>query len=287
SLRRWSGSVMRRIDEGCTMAITSHPPGPGWTADHGQCGSCLASGDDEILAEIGSDGFAWAISGFSRSTWIAKPLPRLSNIEGHIRRGTSELIREVVVRARVPPDLRDLDLVEFVVIAPVGVLGDVDGALVLGYQMTDTSQRETRHHLFHVHNLEPSVRIGVGPVNHEEIREAREQGAEIRTGAILTPEFRDSLPATTTYFHREEKIVGFEAGGEDNDVNVVGGAIGRLYPVRGYPENAVRDKRNIFFQQCVIHAPVRIHQDGTCRHRRRIGKHPFQQVGTGGEFPHR
>ena len=94
---------------------------------------------DEVLAEVRADGGA-ARGGLIRNVLgggavvvlgPAEPGPHLSHVERGVAGRAAVLVLVVVVGARVLIDLQGLLPVEFVVVPPVPVEGDIDGLLDL------------------------------------------------------------------------------------------------------------------------------------------------------------
>ena len=72
----------------------------------------------------------------------AKPVPHQSHVKRGVAGGAPVLVLVVVVDTRVGIDLQRLLPVQFVVVAPVPVDGDIDGLLAFENEVFDALERE-------------------------------------------------------------------------------------------------------------------------------------------------
>ena len=122
--------------------------------------------------------------------------------------------------------------------------------------------------------------VGVRAVGEEEVGEPRHADPEVG-GGLTIPRCIEGQATASDDRHGEEEVLGVEAGGPDDDVHVVVGAVVGHHAARCDRGDAVVDEVDVVAQQCCRDGPV-IRNDPSSE-RRVVRRHGLEEIGSAGE----
>src|SRR3954451_2521250 len=174
--------------------------------------------------------------------------PHRLDRRGRPQRHVAVLVEVVAVGQRaavLPEDLVAAEAQPLGEVAVVGLAGDLDPGRAAPARVLEAAHDVVRLHLDEV-EVRRAV-VAVRPEDREHVREARHADALVGLEAVLVPESLEVLAADAGRLDRGHVagLEDLEAGGEDEDVDLVLDPVGGLHADRGDPLDRRRLQRDV------------------------------------------